>query len=68
MTLFTYFPKKVKVLHIQDTPFGFQLYHKWVSGTKWVIGKYYVAEHSKTIGLDIGDEFIIEHHFDKSGH
>ena len=68
MTLYTIVPKKVKVLHVQDTPFSYTPYHKWVSGNRWVVGKYYVAEHSKTLGLEAGDAFIIERHYDNSGH
>lgn len=68
MTLYTVFPKKVKVLHVRETPFGYRPYDRWVRGTRWIIGKYFVAEHSRTIGLNAGDEFIIEMHYDKSGH
>ena len=58
MTLYTVFPKKVKVLHVRETLFGYRSYDRWVCGTRWFIGKYFVAEHSRTIGLNAGDEFI----------
>lgn len=68
MTKYTYFPKRVKVIEVIDD---------WMSGTgnktrhfkgyKWIIGKYYIAEHSNTYPLKKGDCFIIKEIWDKYG-
>lgn len=68
MTKFTIFPKIVKVLKVYDD---------WMSGTgrksyktagkRLIIGTYFVAEHSKTPGIDKGDCFVIDEIYDKNG-
>ena len=61
MTKFTYFPKWVKVLYIVYSRYCYNGYcSKSVKGHRWIIGKYFVAEHSKTIGLYKGDAFTIK--------
>lgn len=60
MKAFTIFPKRVKVLTITH---GRQLWNgvsKHIEGKRLIIGNYYIAEHSKTVGLEKGDAFIIE--------
>ena len=63
MTCFSVIPRIVKVLEIWETPFGYRENEKRVTGKKLHIGTYYVAEHSKTAGLDAGDAFIIRMHY-----
>ena len=58
MTKFTPIPITVKVLEVIDD-WQWNRKIKTVVGKKLHIGKYYVAEHSKTPGLDKGDCFII---------
>ena len=68
MTKFTIFPKLVKVIKVYDD---------WMSGTgrkryqfagwRLIVGRYYVAEHSKTICLEKGDKFILKEVYDKYG-
>lgn len=61
MTKFTLFPKIVKVLHIHYDIRCYNGYcNKHVQGKRLIIGKYFIAEHSKTIGLNKGDAFIIK--------
>ena len=61
MTKFTLFPKIVKVLNIHYDVRSYDGYcTKSVKGKTITIGKYYVAEHSKTFGLEKGDAFIIK--------
>lgn len=62
MTKYTIFPKLVKVLRIvysrQCWNGSFDrniLPHK-----RLIVGKYFVAEHSKTAGLMKGDAFVID--------
>lgn len=63
MTKFTILPKFVKVLEIVYSRYA---YNGWRSMSaaghkkRLTIGKYYVAEHSKTPGLEKGDAFIIK--------
>ena len=38
-----------------------------VTGHRLIIGKYFVAEHSKTPGLNKGDCFVIDEVYDKYG-
>lgn len=60
MKAFTIFPKLVKVYEIT---YGRQIWngvYKHVKGKRLIIGDYYIAEHSKTPGLEKGDAFIIE--------
>ena len=60
MTRFTLFPKIVKVLHIHYDIRSYNGYcSKYVQGKRLIIGKYFIAEHSKTRGLDKGYAFII---------
>ena len=63
MRRFAIIPRVVKVLDIWETPFGYREYEKRVSGKRLHIGTYYVAEHSKTDGLNAGDAFIIRMHY-----
>lgn len=63
MTCFAIFPRIVKVLEIWNTPYGHTPTYKRVTGKKLHVGTYYVAEHSKTLGLKAGDLFIIKEHF-----
>lgn len=64
MTKYTIIPKLCKVLNIYYTPFAYNGYcDKTVKGRRFVIGKYYQAEHSKTPGLYKGDNFIIKEHY-----
>ena len=68
MTKSTIFPKIVKVIEVIDD---------WYSGTgrkayrfvgkHLIIGKYYVAEHSNTPGIEKGDCFILKEYYDKNG-
>ena len=60
MTRFTLFPKIVKVLHIHYDIRCYTGRRKYVQGKRLIIGKYFIAEHSKTIGLNKGDAFIIK--------
>ena len=54
----------IKVLYIIHDPLGYTPKNYQVEDRKVLhIGKYYVAEHSKTPGLDKGDKFIIVEHF-----
>lgn len=59
MTKFTYIPIVVKILEVIDD-WQWNRKRRKVVGKKLHIGKYYVAEHSKTIGLNKGDKFIIK--------
>ena len=64
MTKHTIFPIFVKVLEvIDDWQWSRKIYHV----KKWTlhIGTYFVAEHSKTPGLNKGDKFIIEERYYK---
>lgn len=63
MRRFTIIPRVVKVLDIWETPFGYRENEKRVTGKRLHIGTYYVAEHSKTVGIDAGDAFIIRMHY-----
>ena len=63
MRRFAIIPRVVKVLDIWETPFGYRENEKRVSGKRLHIGTYYVAEHSKTVGLYAGDVFIIRMHY-----
>ena len=63
MTKNSLIPIRVKVLATTHTPFGHRPKEYSVSGTTIHIGTYYVAEHSKTPGLNKGDAFIIKEHF-----
>ena len=64
MTKKTIFPVLVKVLHVTHTPLGYRPKEYRVEDRKVLhIGKYYIAEHSKTPGLNKGDKFIIVEHF-----
>ena len=63
MTKYTIIPKLVKVLHIY---YGWQIWNErkmTVKGYTITVGTYYVAEHSKTPGLNKGDAFIIKEHY-----
>ena len=61
MTKFTLFPKIVKVLNIHYDVRCYNGYcSKTVRGKRLIVGKYFVAEHSKTRGLNKGDSFIIK--------
>ena len=42
-------------------------YRREIIGHTWIVGKYYVAEHSKTYPLKKGDCFIIKEKYDKYG-
>ena len=52
MTKYTIFPKLVKVLEVYDD-WQWSRKIKRVIGRRLIIGTYYVAEHDKTIGLDM---------------
>ena len=57
MTKKTIFPVQVKVLHVTHTPLGYTPKEYRVEVRKVLhIGKYYVAEHSKTPGLNKGEK------------
>ena len=66
MTAYTYIPKRVKVLEVYDD-WQWDRYIRKIIGHKWIIGKYYIAEHSKTYPLKKGDCFIIKQTWDKYG-
>lgn len=63
MMKFTIFPKKVKVLTVKYCePLG--LDSKYLDGTKWIVGRYYISENNRTCGLKVGDKYIVrEYHF-----
>ena len=63
MTKHTTVPILVKVLEIYDD-WQWGRIHKTVIGKRLHVGKYYVAEHSKTPGLNEGDAFIIKEVYD----
>ena len=64
MTKFTYFSKCVKVLRLYYSRYAYNGYcDKSVRGFKWIIGKYFVAEHSHTPGLYKGDAFTIKEYY-----
>lgn len=68
MTRFTLIPKIVKVLKVYDDWMsGTGRKVTRVTGTRLIVGKYYVAEHSKTPGLNKGDCFVIDEVYDKYG-
>jgi hypothetical protein len=58
MTVITVVPRLVKVLEIMYLPLENRNI-KRVIGKRIHIGKHYIAEHSKTPGLNAGDRFII---------
>ena len=58
MTKYAYFPRIVKVLEI-FYDWHWDKYHREIKGHRLIIGKYFVAEHSKTYPLKKGDCFII---------
>lgn len=62
MKKYTILPKKVKVLKLCNGRGCYSVngVDKKVEGTRIIIGKYFVAEHSKTIGLNKGDAFVID--------
>lgn len=61
MTKFTLLPKIVKVLNIHYDARCYNGYcSKTVKGKRLIVGKYFVAEHSKTIGLNKGDAFVVK--------
>ena len=61
MTRFTLLPKIVKVLNIHyDARCHNGYCSKTVKGKRLIVGKYFVAEHSKTRGLNTGDAFVIK--------
>lgn len=66
MTKYTYFLKRVKILEVYDD-WQWGRYQREIIGHTWIIGKYYVAEHSKTYPLKKGDCFIIKEKYDKYG-
>lgn len=66
MTKYTYFPKRVKILKV-FYDWQWDRYQREIIGHTWIIGKYYVAEHSKTYPLKKGDSFIIKEKYDKYG-
>ena len=66
MAAYTYIPKRVKVLEVYDD-WQWDRYRREIIGHKWIIGKYYIAEHSKTYPLKKGDCFIIKQTWDKYG-
>lgn len=66
MTKYALFPKLVKVLEVYDD-WHWDRKIKTVIGRTIIVGKYYVAEHDKTIGLKKGDAFIIKQKWDKYG-
>ena len=59
MTAYAYFPKLVKVLEVYDN-WEWGWIERRIVGHKWIVGKYYIAEHSKTYPLEKGDCFIIK--------
>ena len=66
MMKYTYFPKRVKILEVYDD-WQWGRYCREIIGHTWIVGKYYVAEHSKTYPLKKGDCFIIKEKYDKYG-
>jgi len=66
MTKYTYFLKRVKILEVYDD-WQWGRYQREIIGHTWIVGKYYVAEHSKTYPLKKGDCFIIKEKYDKYG-
>ena len=59
------FPKKVKVLEVYDD-WQWNRKVRTVIGERYITGEYFVAEHSKTPGLEEGDAFIIiEKHYNQ---
>jgi hypothetical protein len=66
MTKYAYFPRIVKVLEI-FYDWHWDKWHREIKGHRLIIGKYYVAEHSKTYPLKKGDCFIIKEKYDKYG-
>ena len=66
MTAYAYFPKRVKVLEVYDN-WEWERIDRRIVGHKWIVGKYYIAEHSKTYPLKKGDCFIIKEKYDKYG-
>lgn len=59
MTKHTAIPALVKALEVTDNwQWNRKTYN--VTGEKLHIGTYYVAEHSKTPGINKGDKFIIK--------
>ena len=59
MTAYAYFPKRVKVLEVYDN-WEWGWIERRIVGHKWIVGKCYIAEHSKTYPLEKGDCFIIK--------
>ena len=59
MTAYAYFPKLVQVLEVHDN-WEWGRIERRIVGHKWIVGKYYIAEHSKTYPLKKGDCFIIK--------
>lgn len=66
MTKHTFFPKLVKVLEVYDDWQWDRKRYK-ILGHRIIVGTYYIAEHSKTPGLNKGDCFIIKEKWDKYG-
>jgi hypothetical protein len=62
MTKFTLIPIHCKVLRIYYSKMCYNGYcdKSVLKDKEWVVGKYFVAEHSKTPGLEEGDSFIIK--------
>ena len=66
MTKFTIFPKLVKVIKVYDDWMSRTGRKKYVfAGWRLIIGRYYIAEHSKTICLKKGDKFILKEVYNK---
>ena len=66
MTAYTIFPKLVKVIEEYDD-WQWNRKIRTFKGYTFIVGKYYIAEHSKTYPLEIGDCFIIKQKWDKYG-
>lgn len=60
MTTFILLPRIVKVLRVTHTPYGYRDSHKRAVGRRLHVGTTFIAEHSRTPGLEAGDRFIIE--------
>jgi len=62
MTKFSLIPKLCKVLEFNYSRYAYNGYcdKRVLPRRRLHIGKYYVAEHSKTRGLNKGDKFIIK--------
>ena len=62
MTKYTIFPKLVKVLRIVYSRqcWNGSFDRNILPYKRLIVGKYFVAEHSKTAGLMKGDAFVID--------